>query len=62
MSDVKPKTDPQKAFMLSLALGAIADVRQSEHPKSKRERYMMQCEITFATGSTFTVPRDGTRR
>lgn len=38
------KTDPQKAFMLSLALGAIADVRRSEPEKSKRERLMMQCE------------------
>lgn len=43
-SDIKPTTDAHKAFMLSLALGAIADVRQSEHPKSRRERLMMQCE------------------
>lgn len=40
----KPTTDDQKTFMLSVALGAIADVRQSEKRLSKRERLMMQCE------------------
>lgn len=40
----KPSTDNQKAFMLSAALGAIADVRQSEAPRSRRHRKMMDLE------------------
>lgn len=44
MIETKYTTDAAKAFMLSLAMGAIADVRQSEIPHSKRARLMAQCE------------------
>ena len=44
MSHSIQNSDHGKALLLSLALGAIADVRQSEPRKSKRERLMMQCE------------------
>jgi hypothetical protein len=44
MHEAKPTNDHQKAFMLSLALGAVADVRQSEQPRSRRHRKMMDLE------------------
>lgn len=36
--------DKQRAFYLSLALACVADVRQSESPRSRRHRKMSDLE------------------
>lgn len=37
-------SDDHKAFLLSVALGCIASIREDEERKSFRERKMMKCE------------------